>query len=68
MKIYLTNIFKFQIPLTFFAGVDADGCNQCKCTKGGSVCIKYSCLLFDASDAGGTDVEAAVDDTHFKMI
>ena len=65
MKIYLTNIFKFQIPPTSFAG--ADGCNKCKCTKGGETCTKYYLLLFDATDAGDTDVEAAGDDTHVKL-
>ena len=51
--------------LTSFSGVD--GCNTCKCTEGGiSSCTKYF-FLFDSSDAGGTDVEAAGDDTHFKL-
>ena len=44
-KIYFTNIFKFQIPLISFAA--GDGCNTCKCDKGGiSSCTKYFFLLF----------------------
>ena len=58
-------MFKFQIPPTSFAG--EDGCNTCTCTKEGEACTKYYLLLFDASDAGDTDVEAAGDDTHVKL-